>query len=339
MPQVTFCALQVALAARGEELYRQRHSSALVWRCKCAGRERLRVAHCRAAVTLGALLVLLLPVPVLLALLPVLAIMLGVSVTLAHHALKQSPRCVLNCARTCSSSLCRDAAAQLYIGTSAESATESGKTHNRSFQHWSQISPRGQGGHTGGSLAQRVTDLDCAGHIIRQLGGSAHVLRFWLQGAALACAPGSDGKFASAAAYASAGSPPTGRRRDSLPRRRRGGLAEKGNGGGRYSRVPQYSNAVLQYLSTAARILISPENFQTTKRSSGRRAAWSAAARCMLMLRHRRIGWVRRCALRVRCFNVRESNSARRSEETATAGTPGDDGRPAAWPGGQHAAV
>ena len=244
MPQVTFCALQVALAARGEELYRQRHSSALVWRCKCAGRERLRVAHCRAAVTLGALLVLLLPVPVLLALLPVLAIMLGVSVTLAHHALKQSPRCVLNCARTCSSSLCRDAAAQLYIGTSAESATESGKTHNRSFQHWSQISPRGQGGHTGGSLAQRVTDLDCAGHIIRQLGGSAHVLRFWLQGAALACAPGSDGKFASAAAYASAGSPPTGRRRDSLPRRRRGGLAEKGNGGGRYSRVPQYSIAV-----------------------------------------------------------------------------------------------
>ena len=241
MPQVTFCALQVALAARGEELYRQRHSSALVWRCKCAGRERLRVAHCRAAVTLGALLVLLLPVPVLLALLPVLAIMLGVSVTLAHHALKQSPRCVLNCARTCSSSLCRDAAAQLYIGTSAESATESGKTHNRSFQHWSQISPRGQGGHTGGSLAQRVTDLDCAGHIIRQLGGSVRVLRFWLQGAALACVPGSDGKFASAAAYASAGSPPTGRRTPYRGAGCRGGLIKKERRGANTAvPVPQY---------------------------------------------------------------------------------------------------
>lgn len=338
MPQVTFCALQVALAARGEELYRQRHSSALVWRCKCAGRERLRVAHCRAAVTLGALLVLLLPVPVLLALLPVLAVMLGVSVTLAHHALKQSPRCVLNCARTCSSSLCRDAAAQLYIGTSAESATESGKTHNRSFQHWSQISPRGQGGHTGGSLAQRVTDLDCAGHIIRQLGGSAHVLRFWLQGAALACAPGSDGKFASAAAYASAGSPPTGRRRDSLPRRRRGGLAEKGNGG---RGAVLARTAILECCTVLLRVrlpgssYVSPVYFQTTKRSSGRRAAWSAAARCMLMLPQSAGCGGARCAFDVSMFANRiPLDGARRRR-----GTPGDDGRPAAWPGGQHAAV
>ena len=96
MPQVTFCALQVALAARCEELHR-RNSSALVSGCKFAQQERLRVSHCRAAVAIGTLLVPFLPVLVLLALFPVLAIMLDVSVTLAHHTKEGRPNSALHC--------------------------------------------------------------------------------------------------------------------------------------------------------------------------------------------------------------------------------------------------